>query len=378
VHPTVAFDRAMDATTLTSTSVRLRNGISAATVPASLSYDGPSRTLTLTPDDPLEPGTPYELTVDATLSPSLATDTLGNPAPALRNRFTTGPGTLPVVAGLTSAASKSVALSWQMPDFGSFRNVAVYYKAGAVQPASPSDGTLLYYGSLTSFTLAAPALAQDHSFSVFAYTQLNSLTPQSGVTVLGSTTTITTTPAAPVYGTSGGLTVVATVHGSDGSPMGGRAVTLFSRRPGHPWGALGTATTTAAGQVSIHVTPTQSTDFDAVTAGDATHLASTTVLSVPLRFFIEGGLATTSAKVGTVVRLQAVVYPIRVGEQVWLEQLVAGSWAKIGTATITSNGYCSFKWVPARVSTYVFRMYKPADTTLGANATPSFAVVTHT
>ena len=114
-----------------------------------------------------------------------------------------------------------------------------------------------------------------------------------------------------------------------------------------------------------------------VTAGDATHLASTSLVSVPLRFSVTATTVPATAVVGSVTRFGGAVAPARPGGTVWLEGLWSGAWHFIGTATLTDHSSYSFKLVPTRVSTYVYRVYKPADATLVANATPSFTVVTH-
>ena len=79
---------------------------------------------------------------------------------------------------------------------------------------------------------------------------------------------------------------------------------------------------------------------------------------------------------GSVPRFGGAVAPARPGGQVWLEGLWSGSWHRLGTATLTDHSSYSFKLVPTKVSTYVYRVYMPADTTLAAGATASFTVVT--
>ncbi len=370
----LTFDRPIDAATLTSDTVVLRNGGSGAVVPATLSYDAPTRTLTVTPDSALQAETAFELTVDAGSPAQPAADTGGAPMPFQWTSFVT-PGPPPAVRDLAVSGEKTVSLSWRMPDFSDFRNTAVYVTPGTVPLTSPG-GTLLYYGSLTSFTDAGIVLGQDYAFSVFTYSINGGLSAVTSAVVRGSTTTLTSTPVAPTFGQS--VTVVTTVRGADGQPMPGRAVNVFSRRIGRTaWSTLGTVVTDAAGQASVTVTPSQDTQFDSVVHGDASHTASTNVLTVPLRFSVTSVAAPPTAAVGSTVRFTGAVAPARPGAPVWLEGLWNNTWHVLGTSTLTASSGYAFTVVPTRVSTYVYRVYKPADTILAAGATPSFSVVTH-
>ncbi|MFI5100904.1 MAG: S8 family serine peptidase, partial [Actinomycetes bacterium] len=275
--PTFQFDRDLDPSTLTAQAVVLRSR-SGAVVPTTPTYAAGTRTLTVTPDAPLLPDSVYELTLNGGSPAQPVTDGTGEMLPFVWTSLVTG-GTPPPLAGLTVRASKAVSLSWQMPDYVDFGNVAVYSTPGTVPLPGPG-GRLEYYGSLSSVTLTDVVLGHDYSYTLVSYSNDLAISPAVTAVVRGTTTSLFLTNASPVYGTS--VRVYATVKGADGQPIAGRPVTMYSRRTGHTtWGTIGTATTDAFGQVSVTVTPTANTEFDAVSPGDSTHLVSTALLSVP-------------------------------------------------------------------------------------------------
>lgn len=63
IRPSIRFGRALDATTVTSATVRLLDGNTNRAVPATVAYDAGTRTATVTPAAPLLTGRPYRLAV---------------------------------------------------------------------------------------------------------------------------------------------------------------------------------------------------------------------------------------------------------------------------------------------------------------------------
>jgi serine protease len=88
VHPTVTFARTTDASSFTASSVLLFNGNTGAILAPTLSYDAPSRTLTITPAALLAANTPFVVLLSG------VRDTNSNVMPSssyVAFRFTTGP-----------------------------------------------------------------------------------------------------------------------------------------------------------------------------------------------------------------------------------------------------------------------------------------------
>src|SRR4029453_12564116 len=104
------FSRAMDSSTITGSSFTLKTP-SGTTVPASVSYDGPSQTATLTPSSALASATTYTARIETTVK---ASDGTAMAAPYTWS-FTTSPpatpGTIRINAG-GPAYTDSSGNSW--------------------------------------------------------------------------------------------------------------------------------------------------------------------------------------------------------------------------------------------------------------------------
>lgn len=81
---TVTFARSIQSSSITADTVRVRDGITGADVPAARSYDTGSRVLTVDPDAPLLPNRPYRLDISG------VRDTAGNTLSGLRVPAATG------------------------------------------------------------------------------------------------------------------------------------------------------------------------------------------------------------------------------------------------------------------------------------------------
>ena len=374
VHPTITFDRAMDPSTLTSGSVVLRNGRTGSVVPAAVSYDAPTKVLTVVPVDPLVEGTGYELAVNSGSPAAPAEDTSSNVMPETLNWFAVGPYQPPAVANLQAAGSPwGAGLSWTQPVNGDFSYVVIRYAAGTAPPTA-TTGTIGNFGSLDAGTVTGLLAGHDYAFSVFSYSMDGSLSAATSIVLAGSTTTLTSSPASPLYRQP--TTITATVRTTDAQPAPGRTVLLYSRRTGTvPWTAIGSATTNASGQVSVSQTPPYNMQYYAVDVGGTARMGSTAMLSVPVRFAVTSSAIPATAKVGQTVRFGGVVAPARPGGRVLLEGMWSGVWHLLGYGTLTSQSSYSFAVVPTRRSTYVYRVYKEADSLLSAGATASYSIV---
>ncbi len=372
VHPTVAFDRAMSATTFTPSTVVLRSGTTGSVVPSTVSYDGPTRTLTVTPDASLELATSYSLTVNGGSPSAPVTDTSGNVMPEMETGFTTVFGVTQPLTGVTASGSPWGAyFSWDRPQGGDFSAVELRYNKGLTPPvALTGTGTLAYDGSYDSATVTGLVPGTDYAFLLYnvdTYSRVG----WSTYILRGTTTTLAASPAAPVY--SAATTVTATVRTLDGQPVAGQTVKWYSRRTGtttyYPYG---TATTTAAGQVSINPKPGYNTQYEAVAAGEAGFMGSYSVLSLPVRFNVTVAGIPATTTVGKVLHFTGAVAPARPGGRVLLEGYWANTWHLLAYGTLSATSHYSFTVTPARASTYIYRVYKEPDTLLGYGATASY------
>ncbi len=378
-RPTVTFVRDMDPSTLTSQSVQLRDGTTGAVVPATVSYDAPTRVLTLIPTAALLEGTPYVVSVNAGAQGAPATDAGAVVMPEFLNWFKTYPEQPPPpVTNLHAGGSPwGAALSWDHPQNGDFGNVVVRYSTGSTPPTA-TTGTLGYSGSLDSATISGLVAGQDYAFSVFTYGTYGFNTPDvstAGTLVLpGSRTTLTSTLGAPAYGQT--TTVTATVRSLAGSPAAGRTVLVYWRRTGTTaWTLVGSPTTNPSGQVSFPSTPPWNATYYAVDTGGAGTMGSTAMLALPVHFAITSATIPATASVGQTIRFSGTVAPGRPGGRVWLEGLWSNTWHLVGSATLTSHSSYSLTVVPTKRSTYVYRVYEPADTLLTSGVTASYRIV---
>jgi serine protease len=378
-QPTVTFVRDMDPGTLTSQSVQLRDGTTGAVVPTTLSYDTPTRVLTLAPTASLLEGTPYVVSVNAGSPGAPATDAGGNVMPEFLNWFTTYPEQPPPPVTNPHAIGSpwGATLAWDHPQNGDFGYVVVRYSTGTTPP-SATTGTLGYSGSLDSATIVGLVAGQDYAFSVFTYGTYGFNTPDvstAGTVVLaGTRTTLTSTLGSPQYGQT--TTVTATVRSLAGSPAAGRTVLVYWRRTGTTaWTLIGSPTTNPSGQVSFPSTPPWNATYYAVDVGGAGTMGSTAMLALPVRFLVTSTTIPATATVGQTIRIGGTVAPGRPGGRVWLEGLWSNTWHLLGYATLTSHSTYSLTVVPTKRSTYVYRVYEPADTLLTAGVTASYRMV---
>ncbi len=260
-------------------------------------------------------------------------------------------------------------LSWDHPQNGDFGNVVVRYSTGSTPPTA-TTGTLGYSGSLDSATISGLVAGQDYAFSVFTYGTYGFNTPDvstAGTLVLpGSRTTLTSTLGAPAYGQT--TTVTATVRSLAGSPAAGRTVLVYWRRTGTTaWTLVGSPTTNPSGQVSFPSTPPWNATYYAVDTGGAGTMGSTAMLALPVHFAITSATIPATASVGQTIRVQR---DGGAGASRWCGSgsracgATHGTWS--GPRTLTSHSSYSFTVVPTKRSTYVYRVYEPADTLLTA------------
>ena len=262
-------------------------------------------------------------------------------------------------------------MAWDHPVNGDFGNVVVRYAVGTTPPTS-ATGTLAYVGSLDGATVTGLVAGHDYSFSVLAYGRSGFST--TSMTLRGSTTTLSASPAVPTYG--GSTTVTATVRTTDGQPSAGRSVSFYSRRTGSGTGytAIGTGTTDANGQASIAAKPAYNTDFYAVDLGGSGKMGSTATLAVPVHFSVSVGGATTTVKAGGSIHFGGVITPARPGSTVQLQGFWAGTWHLLSTTTVNSLSRYAFTVVLPRRSIYIYRAVKPGDTYLAYGVSSSFTV----
>jgi hypothetical protein len=103
----VTFSEAMNSSTINTTNFTIRKDNTFVNLPATVTYDQATKTATLTPVDPLEPGVRYIVELSDKI-----TDLAGNPLPGFSWSFTTGDTTSPtIISTYPSTGASNVPLN---------------------------------------------------------------------------------------------------------------------------------------------------------------------------------------------------------------------------------------------------------------------------
>jgi len=203
------FSEAMNAGTVTGSSVTLTPTAGGAAIPAAFNYNAASRIATLTPSSSLAFSTSYTLTVSTAVQ-----DVAGNAlAATFSSTFTTDAGdvTAPTVTGVTPAtgasgvaATSNVVVTFSEPMIAGTVNTSTYtvtptsggapIAAGVVYNAGPRTATLTPSAALsysTSYTVNVTSGATDaagNALTPFSSTFTTAAAPAVGAPVITSTT----------------------------------------------------------------------------------------------------------------------------------------------------------------------------------------------
>ncbi len=376
VQPTVTFDRPMDAATFTSSTVSLLDSATGAAVPCALTYDGPSKTLTISPNAALVNGTTYIIEINQGSPATPAQDTSGNAMPSLRSGFNVieaRPTALPLTGVSASGTPFGAHLSWDLPQTSDFSYVQVRYLQGTTPPTD-STGTIAYAGSLPGATVTGLTAGKDYAFTVIVWNSSPSENASATFVMRGSTTTVSASPTIPSY--QAATVVTATVKTLDAQPSAGRTVSFYTRRTGSglAYTLIGTGTTDANGQASITAHPTYNSDYEVVDGGGVGRMGSFGVVATPVRYIVSFNAVTTTVKAGSSLHFGGVVTPYRPGSTVTLQQYWGGVWHNMAVSTLNSTSRYGFTVTLAKRSLYEYRVVKAGDTVLSYGITPTITL----
>jgi hypothetical protein len=248
VAPQVVFAAGVNAGSISNSTVRLVDGRTGTTVPASVGYNAGNRTATITPSQQLHRLKPYRIVVDGVTAG-------GNPV-SFTSTFTTVNGTvLPLQnVEVRGRHGEAATVSFVIPA-GDLSDVVVRYAQGTTPPATPASGTAGYAGVGGGITIAGLTPGQTYSFSIWYGDGTSVLSTATSATLIGTvlamTATSSTTSGATVPSVSfGGLVTTPTGPGQGvpvplvaycaGGPLGG---TVVATATGSMTGVLSTALT---------------------------------------------------------------------------------------------------------------------------------------
>jgi hypothetical protein len=267
--PTVTFARDVQASTVTTSTVRLLNGRTGAGVPATVTYDAAKRTATVRPTARLYDNAPYRLTVagvkdtaSATMSTAYSTTfRTVDLAPAAVGSFT------------ATGALRAATLSWRAPAVNDLDRYVVRMATGSTPPANVTAGTGVYSGTGTSATVTL-AQGTTYSFRIWARDRSGRYSPSSWDSLVGTAETIGSSTTSLTKGRS--VTLTSTLTRRDtGRAVAGVPVQLYWRRVGSStWNLTATRTSSSTGAVSFAHQPTASVDYMWVYRGSAAFVGS--------------------------------------------------------------------------------------------------------
>jgi subtilisin family serine protease len=264
--PSVTFQRALAAESVSSSTVRLVNGRTGAAVAASVSYDAGSRTARVTPAMALPDETPYRLVVDGVRDTSgeVQTERFSSTFRTV-NALDAAPD--PVSDFTATGAVRQASLSWTVPQIADLDQVIVRRATGTTAPSSVTSGTAVYAGRESSVTVSGLTEGSTYTFRAWVRDQSGKLSSPSTVTLTGSAVTISSSVKTLTYGSSVSVTGRLT-RPDTGAAITGASVQLYGRLEGSTtWSLVGTATSSSTGYLSLSQTPSASTDYQWIYPG---------------------------------------------------------------------------------------------------------------
>jgi hypothetical protein len=359
-HPTVTFQRDVDAASVTSDTVRLLSGRTGVVVPATVAYDSDTHTATLTPAAPLQDNTPYRIVVSGLRDSGGATQ-----AEPYTSTFSTVNLAPAAVTNLkATGGTRAAALSWTLPSITDLDQVIVRMAVGNTAPSGPTAGTAVYAGTGSSAVVTGLASGSNYTFGVWVKDRSGKYSPAATVQLVGTVIAVNSSTTALTYG--GTVTLYGRLIRPDtGAGVAGEPVVLYGRRKGTTtYTALGTVTSGSNGAVSLTNKPAWSTEYYWGYRNSTAYVGNASaVRTVGVSTTLSATLSKTSFPLGGTVYIYGSVTPNHAGQTVYLQRyLGGGKWQNVTSRTLTSTSGYSIAIKPPTKGTYYYRVYKPADT----------------
>ena len=271
--PQVAFQVDVNPASLTSSTVQLLDGRTGSPVPAALSYNAGTKTVTITSTAALHDNNPYRIVVNG------VRDTAGNTQPwPFTSTFSTVDTAPPALNYTIAGGIGSVDFTFA-PPIGDLDQIIIRSAVGSTPPATPTSGTAFYNGIDSSVTLGGLTPGTTYSFSLWERDRGGQLSPVRTATLIGSTVTLTGTPPGSTT-TVTPLTFTGHLTRADtAGAWSGQAVSLMASCLGRPLAVLASGISTGSGDVSITVTqPLPTCVYRLQVSGLSTFMGSATPL----------------------------------------------------------------------------------------------------
>jgi subtilisin family serine protease len=354
-EPTVTFAREVLESTVTGETVKLLNGKTGATVPATVTYDAATLTATLKPAAPLPEATAYKILVSG------VQETGGAALAPIRTVFSTVDLIPQKLTTFTASGAYLAAnLAWTIPATPDLDQVIIRKNAGGVAPTL-STGTLVYSGTGTSVKATGLAAATTYTFAGWVKDRGGKYSPISSKAVNGVKSGISSTAKAINYG--GTITLKGSVLRIDNKAFAGLPVQLYGRAKNvSALKLITTLTTSSTGAVSYAIKPTTSSVYTMVFVGNADLMGTRTVdLNVAVAPTVTSVLSPTAIKLGKTTRFSGKVTPAHSGKLVYLQLYSAKTWKNIASVKLSTTGTYAFGIKPTARGSFAYRVLFTAD-----------------
>ncbi|WP_233711946.1 Ig-like domain-containing protein [Kribbella turkmenica] len=352
--PSVTFARAMLASSVTASTVRLVNGRTGATVGATVAYDDATRKAVLTPTAPLLDNQPYRIVVSevqeaggASLAPFSSVFTTVDLAPSA-----------PVFDA--GGAYLAANLAWKLGPMSDLDQVIVRRNANSRVPTL-TTGTLVYAGTATAFKNTGLAQGVTYTFAAWVKDRSGKVSPVAVTRLLGMKTGIRLSTTAVSYG--GSVLIKGSTYRIDNVAYAGLPVNLYVRpKNGTRFTLLAALKSSSKGTMSFVHKPAVSSVYMLTFPGNADLMGTRTPdVTTQVTPTISATLAPASIRLGQVTRFSGYVAPVHAGQYVYLQQYGNKVWKSIAWMKLSAWGGYAFGIKPAVRGQIAYRVWFPGD-----------------
>ncbi|GAA1589576.1 hypothetical protein GCM10009742_40120 [Kribbella karoonensis] len=364
--PTVTFARPVVADSVNATTVRLLNGKTGATVPATVAYDAATGQAVVSPawpPSPANPSTPATL-LDNTpyrLQVSGVQEADGTAMAPFTSTFSTTDAAPPQVAPFDALGAYLAAnLSWTIHPTTDLDQVVVRRNAGSTVP-TPTTGTLVYSGTGSAVKDTGLAQGVTYTYAVWARDRAGKYSLPNVKRLLGMKSGISTTSTLISYG--GTITLRGSTLRIDNKAYYGLPVNVYVRpKNASKFTLLASLKTSVSGTVAVAAKPAVSSVYMLTFPGNAELMGTRTAdITVQVRPTISAVLSPASIRLGQASAFSGYVGPAHAGQAVYLQQYGSKMWKSIASVKLSTSGKYAFGIKPAVRGQIAYRVWFPGD-----------------
>ncbi|MEU4291363.1 S8 family serine peptidase [Kribbella sp. NPDC026596] len=220
--PSITFARAVEAGTVSASTVRLVNGKSGASIGGTVAYDAATKQAVITPTTPLLDNTTYKIVVAG------VNEADGTTAVAPFSSVFTTVDVAPQAVGSFDATGAYLAanLSWKVPATTDIDQVIVRRNAGSKVPTI-STAVLVYAGTGSAVKNTGLLQGTTYTYAAWVKDRSGKVSPVAATQLLGMTSGIAVTSTLVNYGAS--ITIKGSTVRIDNKAYSGLPVNIYVR-----------------------------------------------------------------------------------------------------------------------------------------------------